>query len=518
MSINRTKLWLGLALQLLVVSVAPAQELKEDEWLPYFYNDATLGGPADLSRYGGGPKRKRGWFATAEALDWAIGAPERTTVGKEGYSPLVGQGAVLGFPPNPALSGSSGGSSSSTTNQQPGFLDVNFFNQTSTLDTGFIHPSLGPGQRYQLGYINEDGRGWMVGTIVLQSQVSQQVVSNGQVAIFAPFTNGINPLEGFIQGPNGVALDINGNHVFGPNGLDPGTLNPTPPPQFIPPFTGIPKIPAPTDFGDLVQFPVIFHSLSVKQSSRLWGIEVMHLWQLPLRRNNNRRLGTWEAMAGVRYLRFRDTFTVEGFPDIQAQANTGTSGGSSGSGMNNQIAIGVLGTSAWNQTADNNLVGPQLGLRWAAGQGRLSFQAEARGMAAANFLTEKQTGFYGKQPAFAQQTPLGQSSSSSSSSSSNGNQAPALQPGFPIGLVPQSFSSTRYVTQFSPVGEIRLNLHYQVYRSVAVQAGWTGLFMGGMGRSANAIDWSLPSFGILNSGSKQFLLIEGINVGVVINR
>jgi hypothetical protein len=517
MSINRTKLWLGLALQLLVVSVAPAQELKEDEWLPYFYNDATLGGPADLSRYGGGPKRKRGWFATAEALDWAIGAPERTTVGKEGYSPLVGQGAVLGFPPNPALSGGTGGSSS-TTNQQPGFLDVNFFNQTSTLDTGFIHPSLGPGQRYQLGYINEDGRGWMVGTIVLQSQTQQTVVSNGQVAIFAPFTNGINPLEGFIQGPNGVALDVNGNHIFGPNGQDPGTLNPNPPPQFIPPFDGIPKIPAPVDYGDLVQFPVIFHSLSAKQVSRLWGIEVMHLWQLPLRRDNNRRLGTWEALAGVRYLRFRDSFLVEGFPDIQTQQNSGTGGSSSSSSTNNKIAVGVLGTSQWNQQADNNLIGPQLGLRWAAGQGRLTFQSEGRIMAAANFLTEKQTGFYGKQPAFAQQTPLGQSSSSGGGGNNNQTQAPTVQPGFPVGLVPQSFSHTRYVTQFSPVGEIRLNLNYQVYRSIAVQAGWTGLFMGGISRSANAIDWSLPSFGILGTGSKQFVLVEGINVGVIINR
>ena len=514
MSINRTKLWLGLALQLLVMSVASAQELEEDKWLPYFYNDAKLGGPADLSRYGGGPKRKRGWFATAEALDWAIGRPDRTSVGKEGYTPLVGQGGVLGLPPNPSLSG---GNNNNNTNQQPGYLTVNFFNQGNTLDTGFIHPAMGPGQRYQLGYINEDGRGWMVGTIVLQSQTSQQVVSNGQVAIFATFTNGINPLEGFIQGPNGVAFDLNGNHIYGPNGQDPGTLNPNPPPQFIPPFDGIPKIPAPTDFGDLVQFPVIFHSLSARQSSRLWGIEVMHLWQLPLRRDNNRRLGTWEALAGVRYLRFRDSFLVQGFPDIQTQQNSGNSGGS-GSTTNNQIAVGVLGTSQWNQTADNNLIGPQVGLRWAAGQGRLTFQTEGRVMAAANFLTEKQTGFYGKQPAFAQQTPLGPTSNSGGGGGNTQSQAPTLQPGFPVGLVPQSFSSTRYVTQFSPVGELRLNLNYQVYRSVAVQAGWTGLLMGGIGRSANAIDWSLPAFGILSSGSKQFVLVEGINVGVIINR
>jgi hypothetical protein len=63
-----------------------------------------------------------------------------------------------------------------------------------------------------------------------------------------------------------------------------------------------------------------------------------------------------------------------------------------------------------------------------------------------------------------------------------------------------------------------LNLNYQVYRSIAVQAGWTGLVMGGIARSANAIDWSLPSFGILNQHSRQLVFVEGINVGVVINR
>jgi hypothetical protein len=87
-----------------------------------------------------------------------------------------------------------------------------------------------------------------------------------------------------------------------------------------------------------------------------------------------------------------------------------------------------------------------------------------------------------------------------------------------VGLVPQSFVHTRFATQFAPVGELRLNLQYQAYRSIAVQAGWTGLFMGGIGRSANAIDWSLPSFGILNDHSRQFMLVQGLNIGVVINR
>ncbi|HUY32260.1 MAG TPA: BBP7 family outer membrane beta-barrel protein [Pirellulales bacterium] len=518
MSINRTKLWLGLALQLLVATVASAQELKENEWLPYF-KDVQIGAPADLSRYGSGPKRKRGWFATAEALAWSISPPDRTTVGKEGYSPLVGQGGVLGFPVNPALSGTTG-TTTTTTNQSPGFLTLNFFNQANTLDTGFIQPRLGPGQRYQIGYINEDGEGWMVGTIVLQSQTSQQVVGTGQMAVFAPFTNGINPLEGFIPGPNGVAFDVNGNHIFGPNGQDPGTLNPNPPPTFIPPFTGIPKISAPTDFGDLVQFPVIFHSLTAQQSSRLWGIEVMHLWQLPLRRNNNRRLGTWEALAGVRYLRFRDSFLVEGFPDISQQANSGAGGGGGGGATTNtQISNGVLGTTQIYQSADNNLIGPQLGLRWAAGKGRLSFQTEARVMGAANFQALRQTGFYGKQPGFAQQATLGQSpTSTGGGGGATGSQTPTLQPGYPIGLVPQSFSHTHFATQFAPVGEMRLNLNYQVYRSVAVQFGWTGLFMGGMARSANAIDYTLPQFGIMNAQTRQFVLVQGINVGVVINR
>ncbi|HEV3004928.1 MAG TPA: hypothetical protein VGX78_10730 [Pirellulales bacterium] len=512
MSINRTKLWLGLALQLLVATVASAQELKENEWLPYF-KDTQIGAPADLSRYGNGPKRKRGYFATAELLYWAISPPERTLVGKEGYTPLVGQGANFGFPTLPTT-----GTTTTTTTATPGFLTVNFFTQPATLDTGFINPVLGPGQRYQLGYINDEGQGWMVGTIVLQSQTSQTVVSNAGVPIFAPFVNGVNPLEGFIPGPNGVAFDVNGNHIFGPNGQDLGTPNPNPPPAFIPPFDGKPDVPAPTDFGDLVQFPVIFHSLTVKQTSRLWGIEVMHLWQLPQRPVNRPGLGTWEAMAGVRYLRFRDNFFVEGFPDIQTQVNASTTGSGTSTGSANRISDGVLGHSAWNQTADNNLIGPQIGLRWSAGKGRLTFNTEARGLAAANFLAERLTGFYGKQPSFVTQSPIGVNPTGTGTGTTTGTTFPQVLPGSPVGLVPQSFVHTRFATQFAPVGELRLNLQYQAYRSIAVQAGWTGLFMGGIGRSANAIDWSLPSFGILNDHSRQFMLVQGLNIGVVINR
>jgi hypothetical protein len=374
---------------------------------------------------------------------------------------------------------------------------------------------MGPGQRYQFGFIDEDGKGWMVGTIVLQTQTSQTTVGNAGVAIFAPFTNGVNPLEGFLPGPNGVAFDVNGNHVFGPNGRDLGTPNANPPPPFIPPFDGIPDVPAPTDFGDLVQFPVFFHSLTVKQQSRLWGIEVMRLWQLPRHPVNRPGIGTWEAMAGVRYLRFRDNFLVEGFPDIQNQVNS--TGTTTTTGSGNQIAVGILGHSRWFQTADNNLIGPQLGLRWSAGKGRLTFNTELRGMVAANFQALRQTGFYGSQPSFVQQATLGVNPGGTGTTTSTSN-APQVQPGTPIALVPQTFVHNHFATQFSPVGELRLNLNYQIYKALAVQAGWTGLVMGGMARSADSINWSLPAFGIRTDNDRQAVFVQGLTVGVMLNR
>ena len=493
MSINRMKLWLALGLQLLVTSMAAAQELTEDQWVPGV-KDVRLFAPADLSYYGNGPKRPKGFFFTAEAVGMSTSAPDRVPIGDPNYFPLT-------------------------------FDGEGFWQQQNTQDTGFITPRLQSGERIQLGYVDDEGKGWLVGTTVLHSSTSTLTTGNAGVSFFAPFVNGVSPLEGFVTSflpvpanqPAGfigsgftgtlfpVNADLNGNGVFGATGQDIGTPNAAPPPAFVPPPDGFPDIPHATDFGDLAQFPIIFPHLTTKYTSRFWSVEVMRTWQMA----KGRKGGAWDFMAGIRYARFRDSFYFSGTGDdtkVVLPPPPPTSG---------TVIDGILSDTAFTQTADNNIVGPQIALRYLKGKGRLSFSAEGRFMAGANFQSMQQNGWIANRP----------------------DGAAHLQPTFVLlphdntlfryGFVPSvstpnlfnlGVHNTHYATQFSPLGELRLGLNYQIYRSLSVNVGWTGIVIGGVARSPNLIQYTLPSMGINTGGDRQTVFIQGITLGVSLNR
>ncbi len=496
MSINRMKLWLALGLQLLVTSMAAAQELVEDQWLPGV-SDVKLFAPADLSYYGNGPRRPKGWFFTIEGLQWATSAPERTSIGNPDYHPLTFNGQGFGI-------------------------------QQNTLDTGFIIPTMRQGERLQLGFVDDEGKGWMAGTFVLHSQTSYGYASNAGVSFAAPFVNGVSALEGFVQQvtvvpanqPDGfiggggggllavIDADINHNNVFGATGQDIGTPNTTPPPAFIAPPDGFPDILHATDFGDLVQLPVIFPHVTTKYNSRAWGIEVMRTWQLAKGNHG----GAWDVMAGVRYLRFRDNFYFSGTGPSQSVLLVNANGGAAL--RPGTVMVGLLSDTAFTQTGDNNLVGPQLGIRNVFGKGRFSLSTEARFMTAANFQNIRQDGWV------ASRANMGRISPTfpliyNDNNVNFGNLVPQF---VTPNLSPSGVHHTLHSTQFSPVGELRLNANYQVYRSLSLNVGWTGLVMGGIARSTNMVNYSLPDMGILSAHNRQVVFINGVTFGVNINR
>lgn len=533
MSINRSKIWLVLGLQIALAAVAEAQELPDYEWVPGVRDFQPFAPASDItSPYGSGSnRRKRGWFFTIEDIAWSTSAPQRTTVGKEGYNPIVSTGTVGGF-----------------------------IVQPNTLDTGFIQPRLENGERIQLGYVGDDNIGWLVGTFVLHSQGSTTAVSNAGVSFGAPFVNGVSPLEGFLEesltippnqpppfgtggtggggggtGSGGTAIvdaDINNNHVFGGSGRDIGTPNTTPPPSFTPPPDGFPDVPAPTDFGDLVNLPIFFDHVYTNYSSRVWGIEVMRTYGLSKSRRADH--GVWDFMAGVRYIRFRDQFYFlgEGFTQ-QLSSGTGGGGGTGGSGGGAVIQSGLLSDTHFTQTSSNNLVGPQIGLRYQKQRGRLAFNTEWRFMAAGNAQNNLQQGAIGEhaesgslRPVLFVQFPqassaflsqqAGTGTGTGTTSTSRAFTAPQFRaPNF----VPQGVYHTQHIATFAPVGEFRFDLKYQIFRQCYATVGWTGLVMGGIGRSPNMVNYSLPDLGILNTGgNRQVVFLQGINFGFTINR
>lgn len=515
MSINRSKLWLALGLPLFLASMAWGQETPDDEWLPGV-RDFQPFAPASstTSPYGSGPKRSRGWFFTIEDLAWSTSSPNRTTIGAYGFNPLVSTGVPGGF-----------------------------INQPNTLDTGFIQPKLTQGERLQLGYVGEDGVGLLIGTFVVHTSSSSQFASNAGVSFTSTITGGLSPLEGFIEealpvpanqpgfttggaagGAGALAIvdaDLNHNGVFGGSGRDIGTPNPTPPPTFVPPPDGFPDVAAPTDFGDLVQLPIFFSEVAVKYSSNIWGTECMRTWWLSKSRRNDH--GYWDMMAGARYIRFRDSFWFDGQGFESTLATGGTGGGTTG-----KIVEGILSETNISQQAANYMVGPQIGLRWYKQRGRLGWDIQGRFTAAANFQTIVQNGAYAQRPEAGHLSPTfvvfnpqpSQAFIQSQNSTGTGTTAsnPFNVPQFRVpNLVPQGFSSTHHATAFSPIGELRINMNYQVFRNCQFTVGWTGLVMGGVARSVNMVNYNIPNMGIVTGHNQQAVFINGINFGFNIN-
>ncbi|HWB08974.1 MAG TPA: BBP7 family outer membrane beta-barrel protein [Pirellulales bacterium] len=497
MSINRSKLWLALGLPLLFASMAWGQELPDNEWVPGV-RDFQAFAPASstTSPYGSGPKRSRGWFFTIEDLAWSTSAPERTTIGDANFTPLVsydGQG---------------------------------YFQQQNSLDTAFIQPSLRQGERLQLGYVGEDGKGWMVGTFVVHSQTSTAANSNAGVSFFSPNIPGVpgTETEGFIDNytnsasitgnqPIVLDTDVNHNNVFGGDGR--GIIQNI---GGVPTLVGI--VPAPVDWGDLIQLPIYFQQVVTKYSSNIWGIEVMRTWWLSKSRRADH--GYWDVMAGVRYIRFRDQFYFSG----QNYTNTGitlnaTTPVVTVTGPIQEVG-GLLGNTFFNQNAANYLVGPQVGLRWTKQRGRLGFNAEGRFAGAANFQTIQQTGQINDlQNNHSLNTtmvrvPIENNLVNTAHAAATGA-LPALLYDTPF-LQSTAVHHTQHSTQFSPIGELRLNMTYQIFRNVQATVGWTGLVMGGIARSSSTVSYTLPDMGILNSGNRQVLFVQGLNFGININR
>ncbi len=528
MSIKRSKVWLALGLQIALAAAAQGQELPDYEWVPGVREFQPFAPASDVtSPYGRGPnRRKRGWFFTIDDVGWTISSPQRTTVGKEGYNPLVSTGVPGGF-----------------------------ITQPNTLDTGYIQPKMENGERIQLGYVGDDDVGWLVGYFWLHSQTSTAAVSNAGVSFDSPFVNGVSPLEGFIEqslpipanqpppfgsstggtggGAGGagstavVDADINNNHVFGGSGRDIGTPNAAPPPQFNPPPDGFPDVTAPVDFGDLVNLPIFFDHVYSRYSSRVWSIEVMRTYGLSKNRRPNH--GIWDFMVGVRYLRFTDNFYFLGEGTTQSlSSGTGGTGGGGGGGA--IIQSGLLADTHFTQWSQNNLVGPQIGLRFQKQRGRLAFDTEWRFMAAGNAQNNHQQGQIGERsgsnlnPVLFVQFPQASQAFLSQQSGGTGTGTTGTSRAFTApqfrstNFTPQGFLHNQHTATFAPVGEFRFNLKYQIFRQCYAQVGWTGIVLGGIGRSPDMVNYSLPAMGIVNAHNRQVVFVQGINFGFTINR
>jgi hypothetical protein len=339
-----------------------------------------------------------------------------------------------------------------------------FFVDENTLDTSFIKSTGTYGNRFDLGYMDSNDYGWLVSVIDHVSQNQEMSARNPTVL----FNDPLGVLEGFVDlNGDGFDDDLNGNRIYGRDGQDTGVPNPNPPPPITPgpPFDGIPDSPAPIDFGDTVTFTPAFTLLNAQNWTELNGVELMRMYRAPRGHHG----GVWELYYGARWLKVDDRFSVQAFG-------------------------GVLADSFWQNKVENSMVGPQVGGRYSHQRGRWVFSAEGRFMAAANFTSTHFTSTIATlAPPF------------------NGTNRP-------FALSRYGSNQVNYEDEFSPVAELRLQTSFVLTRAVALKLGYTGMFIGGLTRASNTVDYTLPTMGILDANHNQSIYTGGVSFGIEINR
>ncbi|MEX2315888.1 MAG: BBP7 family outer membrane beta-barrel protein [Pirellulales bacterium] len=267
--------------------------------------------------------------------------------------------------------------------------------------------------------------------------------------------NGDNILEG-----DGIADDMDADSQYGPDGFDlvaPGNI----------PDTVVLGFETP-DYDDLVEFPTSFRTVLVRNTTTVHGIEVMRTYRLDnnyfMAKNQNRNAYLYY---GVRYMRFRDNFVVD------------TEGG-------------VLGQCLWNTQIINNIVGPQVGLNWTQQRGRWRGDINGRFTFGYNLSNWDQEGFIGEDLI-------------------------AGRHNHPLYLQTHSFKYGRQDHQFSPLAEMRLGVAYQVTKAMAINAGWTGSYVGNVFRASTHVKYELPNMGFTALEDAQHVIINGGNLGLEFN-
>ncbi len=249
-----------------------------------------------------------------------------------------------------------------------------------------------------------------------------------------------------------------------------------------------------TTYTDVALYPLPsrFDTLSVTNTFRSWGIEADYIY----RAHPGPHAGIWEFLLGGRYLEFDEFFNVDASGDLYLANVDGP-----------DIPNAFLADATWNAKADNHIVGPQIGLRWFRQTNRWTWESDLRFLAGLNVQNLKQSYSFGSNMLDANYV--------------NTNAGVSVPYGVPEGMYPTSGThcATRY--EWSPAVELRLNLKYQLTNELGLRVGWSGMWVDGIARASDIIDYSFRDtqlMGIDLSQNRQDLFVHGLTFGIDINR
>lgn len=451
MLLTRTKLWLTVwVLTFLMGAPVLAQGVR----------DMTLFSPPEISTYGGGIRPHEGLFFNFDFLYMGANRPDVTPIGDE----ELGRAGVTVY-------------RGPSTEQS--------YTEFNSVDTSFIKTKFTAGQRFEIGNITEH-HGWLLGGFQMQMAAQTMIVRDAHVLFRDTLAESGT---GFLEGP----VDING--AFRVDGRFP-------------------------------RLPTVFNYLKARSEIQPWGMELSYIY----RTHPTHHGGIFEFMFGVRYLDIKDAFRVYGLdappmgPFLASSGGGGagrivsssapqgvpTTGGNDNTGGGGTDIIGrtngvpaapvawtdqpnILADSYWNTVVDNQMVGPQIGVRHFQSWGRWTLVGEARFCAALNTQNFTQDGLIGSK----------------------------LHPGeFGLPLVAEATSfnhqATRY--RFSPITECRLEAVLELTKTMSIGAGWNGMYIGNVARAANSIDYAVPYMGLDLSNNEQNIFMNGLSLKFMINR
>jgi hypothetical protein len=324
------------------------------------------------------------------------------------------------------------------------------------LNTGDLKDHFSIGNRFEFGQV-EDRNGWTVGIFQVRNQGDNLVYPQADVVFNDP-----------PQGSRGTTL-LEGSVPLNPAGF---------------PADG---------HVDVRKLPVVLYNVEMITQTKTWGVEANYLHRFMTGHGG----GTFEMFGGARYLEINDYFGIH-----------------AGDDPGNLVVPSFLADSSWYTSADNHVVGPQVGLRWFKKQGRWTFSTEGRFMAGLNCQNVHQTVSLGPNL-----TPGGiEGNMSDSGNESHSGSATGSGIYKPVAMAPQSAANDAYARVFTPLIELRVEGRYQITRSLSFHAGWTGFWMDNIARANALIDYSLPAMGINMADNKQNLFMNGLTIGFDINR
>lgn len=426
-----------------------------------------------------------GWFGGYDKLVWSF-TGERTTIGDESVNVTSEQIYIDNNPQLTALDPLTPFEDRGRQNIAPVPYRVQ-----NDIRNAPPNAEFGTGDRYEMGYVGQDGTGFMLGIIHNMESQSNTAYGfgtplNGFGSVHVNFEipspdflrgfrdygpsadldldddddNAQFPIEIVTVGPGGVigrdfeVDNIDGDFAGGVIGIV--TVTPG----------GDPIVFFYYDYDDLHEFNIRFDTLTVRNRSRVDGFELMKTVRLKndhyMAKNQNQHL---EIGYGVRYFQFKDEFFWGGAID---------------------------GFNGWGNTfadtdVENQIVGPQIRLKWQKQVGKWNLSADSRFMFGYNVQD------IGQVSGFGQNIITG-----------GFNNSAVAQPTFS--------SSGRQDETFSPLAEFRAELKYQATRSLALKAGYTATFVDNVTRASQVVVYRLPNMGV-RPGGAQDVFINGLNVG-----